>query len=1143
MRAMVVVGLGGSGGATLRFAMQDIQRQLKAAKWDGPIPRAFQFVHIDVPVLPDGGSLGPRQVTDMGGRYVGVAQPGSVYSQLDEGLVNRLSQAGQLDTLAGWRHPAPHEFLEIEQGAGQMRNVGREALSLRLADIGEVLRRAIHDASDPAATAELVKVARLFDPAADSASMTRKPPLAVVVSSIAGGSGASMLSDVAEVLKSVAVGANKRTGREQIAFVYTPEVFASVAQAFRPGTEPNALAAASELVAAQLNSLPTTPREVGLHTSAGLIQPDSGARGPRVTFLVGASNSNGAVLHGQTEIYRSLGRTLSAITLSPQMQESVESYVLGNVANSAAALQDETGLRHGAPRAVWGFDGLGFASVSLGRDRFAEYTAQRLSRVAVKHLLQGHWTRDVEEETETPEQARDARAELALSDVVTALGIPLRPTADQDHQQMLETAWPAAERFTFAQQVTDAVTGAVERTPATQESGFAVSYLSQQLGLTLPRTGLAAKSAMRASVGAWAGSRQAVLEHAVLAVAESAGLPVASAVLALLGDHLHAVADQLLEWEQRKPAADPLDGVRGRVTAVAGRVTRAQLHATVSAADPGETLLTEWSYDLFGLVGRVLADFAGDVVVALRRGLTGQERVLMQASGETPEDRDDQVSSWPKPESVPARFQPAAVDVLVEDVAGYAATYGERLGATFPAGLADDAEHRARAELLVDQLDEAQQAAYDGEPTLVTRAARDGAGAPSVMGRRGSWWSRHLKSQDRQAASASYQPRFSPADVLDRARAWIARQDGAIGSYVREDLATYLRAERTDPVDRDNRERAFVSAFQRALRFASPMVRVDNGLVEAFHGVGESARTLYLFSGVPLAGLPVVPKLADLLEGPGIESTSRQAFLAAVSERGAARIDIFGAYDKVMAPPVFASLAEPIASRWQADNRASFWSNRRARQLPWFVPLSPDAQDAAIRGWYVASVLGLLEVTSDAHRGTRVTLWHADRRRRVEFPHPLLTDPNPHGFVAGADNRRDLLACLLESLPLAMMSCSRTHNADPLLPYAELIRLGAQYEWAVEDWLLRGEVPGDCPPMFTGADAEDTRSRAVARLSAVQGDLQALADRYAVVDRHSLLTFPIGAETAGQQARAVAELVKALENLALGVPVGAGTFL
>ena len=73
MKKFLVVGVGGSGGATLRYAMDQLRADLRA-HGIREIPAAWQFMQIDVKPTPEY-TPGLGSIRDLGGRYVSVSSP------------------------------------------------------------------------------------------------------------------------------------------------------------------------------------------------------------------------------------------------------------------------------------------------------------------------------------------------------------------------------------------------------------------------------------------------------------------------------------------------------------------------------------------------------------------------------------------------------------------------------------------------------------------------------------------------------------------------------------------------------------------------------------------------------------------------------------------------------------------------------------------------------------------------------------------------------------------------------------------------------------------------------------------------------------------------------------------------------------
>ena len=54
LRPFLLVGVGGSGGKTLRAVRQGLKSKLQQEGWTEGIPEAWQFLHIDSPLAQDG---------------------------------------------------------------------------------------------------------------------------------------------------------------------------------------------------------------------------------------------------------------------------------------------------------------------------------------------------------------------------------------------------------------------------------------------------------------------------------------------------------------------------------------------------------------------------------------------------------------------------------------------------------------------------------------------------------------------------------------------------------------------------------------------------------------------------------------------------------------------------------------------------------------------------------------------------------------------------------------------------------------------------------------------------------------------------------------------------------------------------------
>ena len=309
--------------------------------------------------------------------FLGLVNSGLNYGVLDQALMQNLSGVGQLDSLGGWR-PDPHKVtVPIDKGAGQFRALGRVITLTRLDTIKTRIERAIDRITDADIRRQLQRIDFFLGPGDDRPAVG--DPVVIVVSSIAGGSGAGGVLDVCDVLRSI----GKSWLDESVGILFAPDVFDEIPEADRKGVRPNALATLSELMAGYWTRGygGMTEASSTLFAARGLQSGGEQQVGPRYPNLVGSRNSD--VFYGsQNEVYRGTGKAIVAWMTSERLQTEMTSYFMGNRASSAVALQDRLGLKLNGMETP--FTAMGFARVSLGRDLFAEYAAERLAREGVE---------------------------------------------------------------------------------------------------------------------------------------------------------------------------------------------------------------------------------------------------------------------------------------------------------------------------------------------------------------------------------------------------------------------------------------------------------------------------------------------------------------------------------------------------------------------------------------------------------------------------------------------------------------------------------------------------------------------------------------------------------------------------------------
>jgi hypothetical protein len=238
LRPILFIGLGGAGGKTLRAIKQQLHQDLNAKGYDGEIPTAWQFLHIDTPTFQDGADFPAPMLPAT--EYYSVTRPGMTLQD----IVNRVENLGPLietqKMLAGWST----EFvpIQINCGAAQIRAVGRLALIADLRNTFDVIQKAISKMLSPVATTELQAAASVL-----GIEMEETTPQVFIISSLGGGSGSGMFTDIAELVKRAT---NESWGSQTVSLLYTPHVFRVLAR--MGGAIPmNSLGAMNELIAGE----------------------------------------------------------------------------------------------------------------------------------------------------------------------------------------------------------------------------------------------------------------------------------------------------------------------------------------------------------------------------------------------------------------------------------------------------------------------------------------------------------------------------------------------------------------------------------------------------------------------------------------------------------------------------------------------------------------------------------------------------------------------------------------------------------------------------------------------------------------------------------------------------------------------------
>jgi hypothetical protein len=1053
----LVVGCGGSGGATLQFLMDQLRAELVQHGID-ELPRGWQFIHVDVPTVPDGvGPDLPASVPAQGGQYVAMAARGATYPDIAATVDDRLRERDALGELATWR-PRPEEVnFPIQDGAGQYRAVGRILTLVRAQQVRAALESAWQALQGAGPEDELRRVADLFSPA--TSDQVGRPPRILVVSSMAGGSGASMALDVCRLLTTIR---NVDSG-QILLMLYTAEVFGDLAEFRRAGVEANAAAMIGELMATQTGAAAESDRTLlaafGVDASAADQAPFR-----RVIPIGRRIGGDGALFGDGTRngIYRGIGRGLSALMLSGVATAQLQKAAIENFGAGVSVDRSVLGWGVDPDRLVWG--SFGFASVGLGRDRYAEFAAQRIARSAVERLLRGHLTIDDRPSTEQLAVLLERVLWPRFSQVVD---LPADTTPIACRQWVVRGLETRGYRPTAERIVRDVLGRGLE-SAAEHDVRDWLTIVERSARDRSPELLARIDEVVNTWALEWAFQTRDEISAAMMQIISTHGLPAARAALGRLAEELPIWARELKPGTQAADAeiaALPSD-LRSRLTQLKGRV--------LAGAGPVADLLDGHRVTVQRVMGAryvaavvdLLGDLGTGVVEPLRDACQNAYEALADDTSRVRSApgrallRTDEFAAWPSGQGpVPDRFGVAHNEILLSSVTGF------------------EDEFSAHVRKCVGDVPFDDALAAVGTAVLEGRWPVGGATAEHpVLELSSDWWpARFLTDPREPAGSRTRSPRrgryrlaLDAAQVLERARWYVARRNEPFDEFVSQPLSAFLNDQSVGEAERRSREREVQAAFAKALQLSRPLVGVSARAVETIHH--RELKYFHSFSDIPFSNSRLgTLLLAGLEQDPEEMAESIGAFTDALhaGQRSTAnRIDIFGSTEN-FSPAVFTSLLEPVWRRWSSSPdaaRRQFWHWRRTRRLPGAIPAGDAQRRAMMAGWYAGRLLGLVRYPSAAN-GPAFSVYSLRDKIWLPFPHPLLTsvDHQRHTGVR--------LAAVLESMSIALAASHASARLEPLRAYEALRAIwddgrydptepgtGTGVERLLLDWVQQGRT-------------------------------------------------------------------------------------
>ncbi|MDK8764470.1 tubulin-like doman-containing protein [Corynebacterium sp. MSK218] len=1066
MKKFLVVGCGGSGAKTLAFMMDQLKAELRSIDPDmTELPKAWQFVNIDVPLEEEAGPQKLPNVTQNGGQYVGIGSRQN-YNTFDEGVSSILGRSGKLGEIATWatRNPASND-VKLADGAGQYRAIGRMLTLPHLKEIRQSLKAAVDEMFTQEAIQELnrlnYKQTKLDSDTGDS------QPVVLVVSSMAGGAGASMFLDVCRVLTTIP----NVNPQGTLVFMYTPEIFSDNKADDMAGAWPNSLAMFGEVVAAQMGN--SSKHDRAIFEAFDMGNPPEGQTFGRI-FPIGSKMGTTSARFGDgsaMSIYRGLGRALAGLMASTKASDNLVSYALTNTPAGDGGRRffgwdSPTG---GTPwgRLPWG--SLGYAQVSMGRDRFAEYSSQRLARSAFERLFNGHLD---PQNPEAGEMQIAKKLEERLPNAFSS--ITLDPSWAHGGQIDSGSVWNWLNSVFGgqAQQAADSATKYLQNYIPVGQGRNVNEWRDEFEGnMADPRNEQAIASVLNNAAYDIVYRYANFFTDSVLATVEgelaAVGVPYVREMLSKItdvltnSDRLMPVLGEYSGYYQNTRVLTKPEGADPILSPLTGKGQMTDPTPTVNAL-MGLYYNQFYSYALMAiahLLKDVLQDYADENLFHLKRELADAHAVLEKAVSKRAETnkladvRTDEVNAWPTEidEVVETRFKGAENEIMLTDVNSFIVDYKDQMLRTIQGqqSTADVTNYEQAYPFAVRSVIrgewESLDAAQAPNDTLAPQKHTNDA-----YSNRAGWVSKYLSrhpqtGESRESQRAHYHAKIRPTDLLERSRQWINRRDYEFQKFNSVDLRRYLTlTPDINEVEHAERQRRFVEAFQLALSYARPLAAVNDDMVQRIHG--KSVQYTYSFSDIPFAELGsaesgIAAQLESVLNRPEIDGPSSVALRNSLNMSDHVQhIEIFGSYPNY-SPIVFSSMFNYIAKDIEKQDNfdGSWWSERRTRPLPAALPLTETERQAMVAGWIIGRITGRVYISNpDASNAAAHIFDDTDGgvNNWVDFPNPMLISPRR------MIKKSDWMSSVLESIFIAYAKVQENgpHGfASSLYPY-QLLR-------------------------------------------------------------------------------------------------------
>lgn len=1011
LRPVIMIGCGGSGQKAVRYVRDAVRRRLLHAGWEGPFPQSWQFIGIDTLTSQEDASIPYLPAND----YLSVSLQFQTYAALAAALNHKfaIGSAGFREMM-GWQPNPTQVLVPLQDGAGQLRAVGRAAGVLALQQyVQNRISKAFSDCE--AGGPELAEVSQKLGVSVPPGTPT-PAPLTLIVGSMAGGTGAGIMLDVIDLVRKTNV-----DGAFPVLVAFSPDIFGNSST---DQMTANAAAFMAEMVSAYWDNE---------NSDAALIPASVqvATRGPHSIFMIGRKNMDGLDLNDSKNVYRAVGEALAAVTTSSKVQTDFHNFITVNWATAAPANPGGYGWHDSLMKGV--MSSFGSTTLSIGRDRFREYLTKLLQRSVIEYLTGGYEQAAIGVLGESA--AKNLTADVKIleiarkykDDFLQSCGLLEGTTQQQVTERFLSNDQKRSEFQTISTSIRSGLPAA-----ANQDLSTWVSQIRAQSQAANVQSMRRAEVDIQTEIRSWGSELFEDTLRAATDFASRFSLPVVLKILELARAEVLESSAKMKAESLNSKVASQAEGTKvspassgnskGRVSLSAGPVTEV---LNASARQVAYEWTSRVQEQLSVMMEAVATSMLSSISVGALQALNRLNTLVSPQDGQPAV-----VSTWPRNDDVvPPSFAPSPVEFYLEEYE------------TWPG--------RAR-ELLERSIDRSSGENLSNDPiqaarTLIIRGGfsknEDTTVAPLI-------WA---------DVRAGVKPRWSVGDsvpvavgdrlekLAERIDIWLQRPATEVKNFLDEGLDSYLSVKnpRTNQPVADHAQRLsnFKQKLQEALNQSRPLLELDTAMNATVHPISPPQFDINV-QGFPFGeGHPARPVTRDVIQG-FLNTPDDVDWVFSGGESESVLISMFLKYP--VSPSVVTSFTQPLArSLTKIQNpdllRSSFWLWRRARILENFIPLPDELRRAAIRGFAIARSLGFMTATvTEANRVVNASGIH-------EFPKHLLTTTNAN----------NVLPALLEAMIL-------TYGDAPTQGKKAFAAYGALVDYGIGGGLIdHFEVSGD----------------------------------------------------------------------------------